>query len=72
PGVLIHNKEQPHPRPMAGMLFFNDEGTENGGLIYNGSLDKNGKPSSGMSLTFDRYQQDQQMQLLGVDDAGTY
>lgn len=72
PGVLIHNKEQPHPRPMAGMLFFNDEGTENGGLIYNGSLDKNGKPSSGMSLTFDRYQQDQQMQLLGVDDAGTH
>ncbi|MEK0265371.1 hypothetical protein QT383_02905 [Stenotrophomonas rhizophila] len=72
PGVIIHNKEQPHPRPMAGMLFFNDEGTENGGLIYNGSLDKNGKPSSGMSLTFDRYQQDQQMQLLGVDDAGTH
>ncbi|MCX2921298.1 hypothetical protein ORK51_14030 [Stenotrophomonas rhizophila] len=72
PGVLIHNKEQPHPRPMAGMLFFNDEGTENGGLIYNGSLDKNGKPSSGMSLTFDRYQQDQQMQLLGVDEAGTH
>ena len=66
PGVVIHNKEQPHPRPMAGMLFFNDEGTENGGLIYNGSLDKSGKPSSGMSLTFDRYQQDQQMQLLGV------
>lgn len=72
PGAIIHNKEQPHPRPMAGMLFFNDEGTENGGLIYNGHLGKDGKPSSGMSLTFDRYQQDQQMQLLGVDEAGQH
>lgn len=72
PGAIIHNKELPHPRPMAGMLFFNDEGTENGGLIYNGSLDKDGKASSGMSLTFDRYQQDQQMQLLGVDEAGAH
>ncbi|HEL4110709.1 TPA: hypothetical protein UM343_000819 [Stenotrophomonas maltophilia] len=72
PGAIIRNKEQEHARPMAGMLFFNDEGTENGGLIYNGTLGKDGKGSSGLSLTFDRYQQDQQMQLLGVDDAGKH
>ena len=72
PGAIIHNKEQPHSRPMAGMLFFNDEGTENGGLIYNGLLGEDGNPSSGMSLTFDRYQQDQQLQLLGVDEAGQH
>lgn len=72
PGAFFKNKEVKHPRDMAGFLFFNDEGTEQGGLIYNGHLDKNGKPSSGLSLTFDRYQQDQQMQLLGVDDDGTH
>ncbi|WP_193164874.1 hypothetical protein [Microbulbifer hainanensis] len=72
PGVFIKNKEVKHPRPMAGMLFFNDEGTENGGLIFNGSLRNDGKPSSGLSLTFDRYQQDQQLQLLGVDEGGKH
>lgn len=72
PGAFVKNKEVEHPRDMAGFLFFNDEGTEQGGLIYNGRIAKNGKPSSGLSLTFDRYQQDQQMQLLGVDDDGTH
>jgi len=72
PGAFIKNKEVKHPRPMAGMLFFNDEGTENGGLIFNGSLGRGGKPSSGLSLTFDRYQQDQQLQLLGVDADGKH
>src|SRR5512147_592511 len=32
PGIIIKGKEHPHPdRKTAGMLFFNDEGTENGG-----------------------------------------
>lgn len=72
PGAFIKNKEVEHPRPMAGMLFFNDEGTESGGLIFNGALNDEGVVSSGVSLTFDRYQQDQQMQLLGVDAGGEH
>ena len=41
PGIIIKGKETPHPdRKTAGMLFFNDEGTENGGLIFGGSKDK--------------------------------
>ncbi|WP_417067124.1 hypothetical protein [Niveibacterium terrae] len=72
PGAFIRNKEIAHPRPMAGMLFINDEGTENGGLVFNGAKNQDGKPSSGLSLTFDRYQQDQQMQLLGVDEEGKH
>src|SRR5580698_4358833 len=41
PGIIIKGKETPHPdRSTAGMLFFNDEGTENGGLIFGGSKDK--------------------------------
>ena len=36
PPVIIKGKERPEmgeARPQAGMIFFNDEGTENGGLI---------------------------------------
>ena len=35
PGMIIKGKQYPHPdgRKVAGMIFYNDEGTENGGLI---------------------------------------
>jgi hypothetical protein len=61
PGIIINNRERPHPenRSSAGMLFFNDEGTENGGLIFGGGKDKNGTVSSYGHLSFDRYLQDQ-------------
>ncbi|MFZ0640983.1 MAG: hypothetical protein WA020_02260 [Candidatus Acidiferrales bacterium] len=60
PGIIIKGKESPHPdRSTAGMLFFNDEGTENGGLIFGGMKDKNGAVSSYGHLSFDRYLQDQ-------------
>ena len=61
PGIIINGKEQTHPggRSSAGMLFFNDEGTENGGLIFGGMKDKTGTVSSYGHLSFDRYLQDQ-------------
>lgn len=68
PGLIIGKQEIARPdRPQAGMLFFNDQGEENGGLIFNGGL-VNGKPENGGSLTFDRYRQDQTLQLLSVED----
>lgn len=72
PGLILHGKEYPHPRPRAGMIFYNDEGTEQGGLIFSGKKTSDGRYSSGLSLTFDRYQQDQQLQLLGIDENGQY
>ncbi|MBV2130342.1 hypothetical protein [Arsukibacterium indicum] len=51
----------------SGMLFFNEEGTEAGGFIYDGSKNEQGH-SAGMSLTFDKYNGDQVMQLLTVDE----
>ncbi len=50
-----------------GMLFFNEEGIEAGGFIYDGSKNERGH-SAGMSLTFDKYDGDQVMQLLTVDE----
>ncbi len=35
PGAILYGKDHPHPNrsPHAGMLYFNDEGTENGGSL---------------------------------------
>ena len=70
PGILVHGKEKPLERPQAGLIFLNDEGSEIGGLIFGGRKDKDGKVrNSGGSLSFDRYEANQIVQLLGVDDA---
>ena len=57
PGVVAAGKEHPPvDRPFAGMLFYNDEGDENGGLVFSGRRDANGDVAdSGGMLTFDRY-----------------
>ncbi|MEI7038148.1 hypothetical protein [Fulvimonas yonginensis] len=69
PGIIVRGKEQAFDRPQAGMLFYNDEGSENGGLIFGGHRDARGEVvDSGGSLSFDRYDANQVVQLLGVDD----
>ncbi len=73
PPVIIKGKERPEmgePRPQAGMIFYNDEGTENGGLIFSGRKNEKGQVlDSGASLSFDRYGAGQTVQLAGVDDS---
>lgn len=61
PGAYIKNKEYPHPgRKSAGMYFYDNEGTEDGGLIYGISKDSSGNAvSSNVHLSFDQYMQDQ-------------
>lgn len=49
-----------------GMIFYNDEGTENGGLIFSGRT-VDGKVESVGSLTFDQYNQDQTVALQHVE-----
>ena len=72
PPVIIKGKERPEmgeARPQAGMIFYNDEGTENGGLIFSGRKNDKGQiVDSGASLSFDRYGAGQTVQLAGVDD----
>lgn len=50
----------------SGMLFFNEDGVECGGFIYDGKKSANGH-SSGLSLTYDQYDGDQVMQLINED-----
>ena len=60
PGAFLHGKEYPRAdRDSTGMLFNNDEGTENGGLIFGGSRDKDGVANSYGHLSFDEYERDQ-------------
>lgn len=72
PGAPWKGEEIPRPdrRDFAGMLFINDEGTENGGLIQKGKLGVTGKADAGLSLTFDRFRQDQVLQLLHAEQGG--
>lgn len=50
----------------SGMLFFNEDGIECGGFIYDGQKTEDSH-SSGLSLTYDQYDGDQVMQLLTQD-----
>src|SRR3954451_17500248 len=72
PGVIARGKENPPvDRPYAGMLFYDDEGTENGGLVFGGHRNANGDVvDAGVSLSFDRYGATSQfVQLAGVQDS---
>jgi hypothetical protein len=87
PGIYIKNKEYPHPngRKGAGLLFFDEEGTEDGGLSYGIEKDKEGRVvESNGHLSFDQYMQDQiftidagrdgakKFSILRMDDRGDY
>lgn len=67
--MVISNKDRMHPgvfdgkmidrpRPVAGMIFFNDEGDEAGGLAYTGQ-DRDGARSADAGIMFDQLKQDQ-------------
>jgi hypothetical protein len=69
PGIVVRGTEQKFDRPQAGMLFYNDEGSENGGLIFGGHKNSKGEVvDSGGSLSFDKYDANQIVQLAGVND----
>jgi hypothetical protein len=53
----------------AGMIFFNDLGDEQGGLIWNGK-EVGGKVDAGASLTMDQWRQDQTVQLSYEQEGG--
>lgn len=71
--MVISNKDRMHPgvmdgvtidrpRPVAGMIFFNDQGDEVGGLTYTGQ-EVNGTRRADAGLMFDQLKQDQTIGL---------
>jgi hypothetical protein len=68
PGVL-DGKTIDRPRPVAGVLFFNDEGDEVGGLTYTGR-EANGTRRADAGLMFDQLKQDQTIGLSYSENNG--
>ena len=70
PGIYADNQEHPHPagRQTAGMLFYNQEGTEVGGLVFDGRESEEGEISTSVSLTFDDYEQDQSLAVQHIQE----
>jgi hypothetical protein len=54
-----------------GIIFFNDEGTENGGLTMTGLRNADGTYRSSLHLSFDQFNQDQVVVLNYTDQNGT-
>ena len=73
PEVLAYGKGLTPPIPggvRPGLIFFNDEGTENGGLVFMGGKDSTGRYSATGHLSFDQYNQNQVLYLQYADDNG--
>ena len=67
PGSFLRGKEIARPdRHDTGLLFMNDEGTEMGGLTFDGAKQKDGQVENNGHLSFDQYEQDQMFSI----DAG--
>jgi hypothetical protein len=52
----------PHRQRDAGLIFFNDEGDEDGGLTWSGRTE-HGTPRANAGLSFDQYKQDETVTL---------
>jgi hypothetical protein len=73
PEVLAYGKPFTPPIPggnRPGLVFYNDEGTENGGLVFMGSKDSSGKYQATGHFSFDQYNQNQVLYLTYADDNG--
>jgi hypothetical protein len=69
PGI-VDGQSLPRKRP-AGVLFFNTQGDECGGLSYDGRQ-QDGKVSAGALLAFDRFRQDQTVGVQYGEANGRY
>lgn len=61
PGAWNRKREYPRPdrRDAAGLLFMNDEGTEQGGLIWGAGQTPDGSIENHSHLSFDQYEENQ-------------
>ena len=54
----------------AGLIFYDDEATECGGLVFSGRKDSSGKYFASGHFSFDQYNQNQDLYLQYLDDNG--
>lgn len=71
PGLFMDGEEfEHHSRQTGGMLFFNDEGDEVGGLTFSGEKTDDGY-SANSGIMFDQFKQDQTVGLSYSDRNGS-
>lgn len=70
-GVIDGKTFQRQGGNSAGMIFYNDEGDENGGLLLAGET-VDGRPSAAGALLFDRYNQDQTVGIMYQEEDGRW
>jgi hypothetical protein len=73
--VTFYGKEYPGVRGgdaigAAGLIYFNDEGTESGGYVWTGRRLPDGTHGAAGFLTFDQYNQDEALTLGYSDENG--
>jgi hypothetical protein len=71
PAVIASGRTLGKPGGRAGMIFYNDEGDETGGLGFRGRK-VNGVVTAGGHLSFDRYGQDQVIALTYQEGEGKH
>lgn len=69
PGWVFHGKPYPGRPKGAGMIFFNDEGEEDGGIGFGGRT-VNGKVTADGGMAFDQYGQDETVTLRYSENDG--
>lgn len=69
PGWVFHGKPYPGRPKGAGMLFFNDEGEEDGGVGFGGRK-VDGKVTADGGMAFDQYDQDESVNIRYSDEDG--
>lgn len=69
PGWIFHGKVVPGRPKGAGMIFFNDEGEEDGGIGFGGRT-VDGKVHADGGIAFDRYESDETVTLRYSENAG--
>ena len=69
PGNVIGGKEHPAGRRGGGLLFYNAQGDEAGGLIFDSERKDSGLVSAFGQLSLDRFQSDQVVALRYLEDA---
>ncbi|TAA23267.1 hypothetical protein [Pseudoxanthomonas winnipegensis] len=72
PGVVFHGREYAHESRKAdgtaGMIFYDAEGTESGGLVFSGLRRPDGSISRDGHLSFDAYGQDELSTWVSAQD----
>jgi hypothetical protein len=70
PGWVFRGKVYPGRPKGAGMIFFNDEGEEDGGFGFGGRRGPDGKVRASGGLAFDQYDQDESVTLRYSENDG--